>query len=189
MGLEPRLRPIQFGEPSVVALVVDTFTRGCQMNERQLADGSPVPADNSHREIQPNGQQRDYVVLSPEERAKGFVKPVRDSYVHAFPSETDRKIGCGVETRMGASIAETFARDPRLYTGTFCVGCGTHFPLKEFIWDGGGELHGEPMDPDLQEAWLVETRARRAREKEERRLARISALKAELAELEAQNAA
>lgn len=33
-------------------------------------------------ELKPNGQQRDYVVLSAEERARGFVRPVRDSYVH-----------------------------------------------------------------------------------------------------------
>lgn len=46
-----------------------------------LADGSPVLPD--HREIDPRtGQQRGYVVLSAEERAKGFVRPVRDSYVH-----------------------------------------------------------------------------------------------------------
>lgn len=47
----------------------------------QLTDGSPVTPD--HREIDPaTGQQKGYVVLSPEERAKGFVRPVRRSYVH-----------------------------------------------------------------------------------------------------------
>lgn len=51
-------------------------------NERvTLTDGSPVTPD--HREINPRtGQQRGYVVLSAEERAKGFVRPVRRSYVH-----------------------------------------------------------------------------------------------------------
>lgn len=33
----------------------------------------------------PDGQQRGYVVLSAEERAKGFVRPVRTSYVHVGP--------------------------------------------------------------------------------------------------------
>lgn len=108
------------------------------MNNRQLVDGRPVPGDNSHTELKPNGQQRDYVVLTPEERAKGFVKPVRHSYVH---------IKCGVETRMSTSIAETYARDPHFYSGTFCVGCRAHFPLKEFTWDPDGES----MDPALQE--------------------------------------
>lgn len=45
-----------------------------------LSDGSPVTSD--HRELKANGQQRGYVVLSDEERAKGFVRPVRLSYVH-----------------------------------------------------------------------------------------------------------
>lgn len=43
-----------------------------------LTDGSPVTPD--HREIIENGpragQQKAYVVLSDEERAKGFVRPL-----------------------------------------------------------------------------------------------------------------
>jgi len=154
------------------------------MSERELTDGSPVPEDGSHLKIQSNGQQRGYVVLTPEERAKGFVKPLRKSYVHAYPSEIDRQIGCGGQTTMCQAIAETYARDPRFYSGTFCVHCKTHFPLREFIWDGGGELNGEPMDPDLQDAWLLETRARRKAEAEQRRLRRIAELNAELAQLQ-----
>jgi len=157
------------------------------MSATQLTDGSPVPADRSHTELRADGQQKGYVVLSPEERAKGFVKPVRHSYIHAMPSELNRQIGCGGETIMGTALAETYARNPRFYSGTFCAGCKAHFPLNQFIWDGGGELSGEPMDPDLQEAWLVETRARRAREEQERRVARIAALRKELAELEGPN--
>lgn len=45
-----------------------------------LTDGSPVTPD--HRELKPNGQQKGYVVLSEEERAKGFVRPVRRTYIH-----------------------------------------------------------------------------------------------------------
>lgn len=156
------------------------------MSNVQLTDGSPVPADRSHTEIESSGMQKGYVVLSPEERAKGFVKPLRLSYIHAYPSEINREVGCGVETRMGNAIAETYARNPRFYSGTFCVGCKQHFPLNQFIWDGGGELNGEPMDPDLQDAWLIETRAKRAREKEDRRQKRMAELRRELTELEAQ---
>lgn len=151
------------------------------MTDIQLTDGSPVPADRSHTRIRPDGQQEGYVVLSPEERAKGFVKPVRRSYVHAFPSEVNRRIGCGVETRMSIALAETYARDPRFYSGTYCVGCMTHFPLNQFVWDDG-----EPMDPDLQEAWAVEHAAKVAREKEERRQRRIAELRRELAQLESE---
>jgi hypothetical protein len=153
------------------------------MSDRILVSGEPVPADGNHTELKSNGQQRDYVVLSPEERAKGFVKPVRRSYIHAYPSETDRQIGCGVETTMGMALAETYARNPRFYTGTFCVHCRAHFPLNQFIWDGGGELNGEPMDPDLQDAWLIDTRSRRKCEAEASRLRRIAELERELAEL------
>jgi hypothetical protein len=111
------------------------------MNDRQLTDGSPVPEDGSHREINPaTGMQRGYVVLSPEERAKGFVKPVRRSYLHAK---------CGNVTTMGLALAETYARNPHFYSGTMCVACRAHFPLNEFTW----EPDGEPMDPALQEAW------------------------------------
>jgi hypothetical protein len=108
------------------------------MSDRQLTDGSPVPADRSHTTLKPNGQQQEYVVLTPEERAKGFVKTVRHSYVHTR---------CHTSTHMGQSIAETYARDPHFYSGTFCVGCGAHFPLKEFTW----EPDGESMDPSLQD--------------------------------------
>lgn len=102
---------------------------------RTLTDGSPVTPD--HREIDPaSGQQRAYVVLSAEERAKGFVRPVRRSYVHAK---------CGVVTTMGQALAETYARDPGFYSGTFCVGCRAHFPVGadgEFTWDGTTEKVG-----------------------------------------------
>lgn len=100
-----------------------------------LTDGSPVTPD--HREIDPRtGQQKAYVVLSAEERAKGFVRPVRRSYVH------DK---CGSVTTMGQSLAETYARNPAFYSGTFCVACRNHFPVGadgEFTWDGTTEKVG-----------------------------------------------
>jgi len=92
-----------------------------------MTDGSPVAPD--HREIDENtGQQKGYVVLCPEERAKGFVRPVRRNYQHTK---------CGVVTKMGLSLAETYARDPKFYSGTFCAGCGAHFPVGEFTWLDG----------------------------------------------------
>ena len=84
-----------------------------------LTDGSPVTPD--HREIDPaTGQQKGYVVLSEDERAQGFVRPVRRSYVHEK---------CGAVTTMGQALAETYARDPKFYSGTFCAGCRNHFPV------------------------------------------------------------
>src|SRR6185312_13361363 len=55
------------------------------MNARILTNGKPVPEDNAHTKLRANGQQESYVVLSAEERAKGFVKPVRQSYRHDGP--------------------------------------------------------------------------------------------------------
>ena len=82
------------------------------------------------------GQQKEYVVLSEEERSRGFVRPVRRSYVHEK---------CGVVTTMGLALAETYAANPSFYSGTFCCGCGTHFPVGEdgeFVWDGTDEKVG-----------------------------------------------
>lgn len=105
---------------------------------RVLVSGNAVPEDNSHTELKENGQQEDYVVLCDSERAKGFVRPVRRSYKH---------LKCGSITTMSQSIAETYARDPGFYSGTFCVGCGGHYPIEtygqtgEFVWlDDGSKL-------------------------------------------------
>jgi hypothetical protein len=80
-----------------------------------------------------DGQNEAYLVLSEEERAKGFVRPLRQAYVH-------RK--CGVVTTMALAIAETYARDPGFYGATFCCGCKTHLPVSEFVWDGTTEEVG-----------------------------------------------
>lgn len=108
------------------------------MTRTTLTDGSPVTVD--HRDIIKSGpragQQKGYVVLSEEERSKGFVRPVRSSYVHEK---------CGAVTTMGQALAETYAREPAFYTGTFCCGCGAHFPVGEdgeFVWDGTDEKVG-----------------------------------------------
>ncbi len=104
------------------------------MSKTTLTDGSPVTPD--HRELRPDGQQKGYVVLSAEERAKGFVEPVRAGYVHAK---------CGVITTMGNALAETYARDPYFYSGTFCAHCRAHFPVGEngeFVWVGTDQKVG-----------------------------------------------
>ena len=78
----------------------------------------------------------DYWVLSEEERAKGFMRPVRQVYLHQR---------CGTTTRMGQALAETYARDPNFYGATFCVHCKAHYPVGaegEFTWDDSTEKVG-----------------------------------------------
>lgn len=152
---------------------------------------------------EPTSQHEVYLVLTEEERVKGFVRPVRTKYVHIgneierdeqgrilgrlikideeefplneyytkekgyggyikYPSEksplvgkyittqeleaiTLRKThygGCGVQTVMGQAIAETYARNPKFYGSTYCVGCQKHLPVDEFYWDGTNEKVG-----------------------------------------------
>lgn len=57
-----------------------------------------------------------------------FVQPVRDTYAH--------KNRCDSSTTMGADLAESFARDPKQYSKTFCANCGDYYPLDEFVWEG-----------------------------------------------------
>lgn len=85
------------------------------------SDSAPVP------------QNAVYLVLSEEERAKGFVRPVRQSYLHST---------CGTVTTMGLALAETYARDPSFYGATYCCHCRMHKPVSEFTWDVDGQVVG-----------------------------------------------
>jgi len=85
-------------------------------------DGPPVP------------QAEAYLVLSDEERARGFMRPVRRSYIHTY---------CGVVTSMGLEIAETYATNPYFYGSTYCIHCGAHRPVGEhgeFEWEDGTKV-------------------------------------------------
>lgn len=139
----------------------------------EFSGGKRIEGD--HTEIDPaTGMQRGYVILSEEERAKGFVRPVRRTYIHVgkrpkyptrpltpdeeakykyagyavyepypesespvvgrFWTQAELDSGCGAETRMAQDIAETYARKPDFYGGTYCVGCRKHLPVDEFVW-------------------------------------------------------
>ena len=73
-------------------------------------------------------QHSKYLVLSEEERAKGFIRPVRRTYIHN---------ACGVATTMGLPLAETYSRDPKFYGSTYCCGCEKHLAVSEFKWEDG----------------------------------------------------
>ena len=99
-----------------------------------------------HQQRPGSGMNESYLVLSEEERARGFVRPVHRTYVHTV---------CGAATSMGQSIAETYARDPSFYGATYCVGCKTHLPVGiggEFVWD----VPAPPFRTDAEyKAWLA----------------------------------
>lgn len=85
---------------------------------KTLADGTQIYP--THREITASGMQRGYVVLAEEERAKGFIRPFRDSYIHTK---------CGGLTTMARSIAETYARNPNSTAALFVLAVALIFPL------------------------------------------------------------
>lgn len=100
--------------------------------------------------IDPRSKQHlDYYVLCPEERAKGFARPVRRTYIHVgkppdgesfeYPITKTFPGGCGTRTSMGVALAETYARDPHFYSHTFCCTCQDHFPVDQFVWEGTTE--------------------------------------------------
>lgn len=75
-----------------------------------------------------------YLVLSDEEIAQGFARPLRDQYLH---------VKCGAVTTMNYSIAATYARQPHFYGATYCCQCGMHRPVGErgeFVWLENGDV-------------------------------------------------
>lgn len=104
------------------------------MDEPKLCttNGKPV-AEVRASQTNETGQHDGYIVLCPDERAKGFVRPYRDRYKHST---------CGTVTTMGRDLSETYARDPKFYSHTFCVTCNRHLPVGEFTWSKDGEVVG-----------------------------------------------
>jgi hypothetical protein len=93
----------------------------------------PTDPDLTHGpDIDPAGQASAYLVLSEADRAEGFLRPVRESYLH---------LPCSKVTTMSRPIAETYARDPGFYGATYCTRCGLHRPVVEFVWlDDGSQV-------------------------------------------------
>lgn len=163
-------------------------------SHRALLDMQPMPSKRQTITDDPNhpginvptasGQNETYLVLSEAERAKGFVRPYRDSYKHVgappkyplfdltdeqkarvgggnsyvkfekYPPERGPALGrywtaaelarkgCGAVTTMGRLLSETYARQPSFYGSTFCVGCGAHHEVAEFVWTADGQVVG-----------------------------------------------
>ena len=112
-------------------------------SQQAMTDGSPVKPD--HREIDPTtGMQKGYVVLSAEERAKGFVRPVRRSYRHVGirPTHPLRPLTAEEVARhakYGVPYVAFEAYDDGSVTGRFWTqaqldsGCGTITTMGEAL--------------------------------------------------------
>lgn len=90
----------------------------------------------------PNGQHERYPssVLLGEDGKPAFKQPIRNKYLHPT---------CGAVTLMrGDDLCLTYATNPGFYGRTFCVGCGEHRPISEFLWEPDhtpmNEVAGEP---------------------------------------------
>ena len=106
----------------------NTVTLSGKPPNPDYAGPAPQPIDPA------TGMHGDYYVLSEDERSKGYVRPVRQTYRHEK---------CGKTTTMGMAIAETYARNPGYYSGTFCAHCREHFPVGkngEFVWEDGSKV-------------------------------------------------
>lgn len=85
-------------------------------------------------DTEPAPQAEAYLVLSQEERDKGFVRPVRRTYIHEI---------CGTATTMSLPLAETYAAKPSFYGATYCATCGRHLPVGpngQFVWEDGSKV-------------------------------------------------
>jgi hypothetical protein len=98
-----------------------------------LTDDPNVPHAQGPADEEPTPQAATYLVLPAGDRARGFVRPLRTSYQH---------VTCGQVTTMALPLAETYAVNPRFYSGTYCVGCRKHRPVAEFRWQPDGQVVG-----------------------------------------------
>src|SRR6185312_1653473 len=129
----------------------------------ERAKGFVKPVRRSYKHVGPPPAPTNLRDLDSSEKAKGYDTKYGYVKFEPYPADPEGPIGkywtqaelaragsnCGCVTTMATSLAETYARDPHFYSGTFCCGCHKHYPLNEFVW----EPDGEPMDPRLQEEW------------------------------------
>jgi hypothetical protein len=98
----------------------------------------------------PGPQNQAYLVMSQSEIDKGYVRPLRRTYIHtrgaiAVPGpDGSGVVGqlCGGQTTMSFQIAATYAADPTFYGSTYCVKCRGHYPVREFDWSEDGTVVG-----------------------------------------------
>lgn len=132
-GMEIRCyrRGMAYGKSPIKGLPPALPANSPRLATRPAPVTSHLTTDPNHPDLtrggdtEPGPQAKVYLVLSEEERAKGFTRPYRDAYKHDV---------CGTVTTMGRALSETYARDPKFYGATYCVKCAMHRPVAEFRW-------------------------------------------------------
>lgn len=131
------------------------------LSEAERAKGFVRPVRLSYRHVGIAGPQHPLRDLTDHEReffaGEGYVKA--EEWRTDDPDDCDGTRcrfwtqaeldnigkGCGAVTTMGVALAETYARQPGFYSGTFCCGCGVHLPVGEegeFVWEPYGSRVG-----------------------------------------------
>ena len=129
------------------------------------------PNDPALKEGQKNetGQHEIYLVLSEEERAKGFVRPVRNSYVHVGKKQRGIEIHCMLTEKEKEKFYEKYPEDKsKRYVAVLTVmkkedGSflgGTYVTQKELDAWKTGKLIGGCGTTTTMGAALSETYAR-----------------------------
>lgn len=119
--------------------------------EEERKRGFVRPYRNSYRHV---GEKPKYPIrpLTDDETARyghfGYVA------YEEYPKDGSTALGrywtqrdldaraCGAETKMGVELSETYARNPKFYGATYCVGCQMHRPVQEFVWTADGTVVG-----------------------------------------------
>jgi hypothetical protein len=117
------------------------------LSDAERAKGFVRPYRDAYRHVgaRPANPVRD---LTGDEQAKyghaGFVKyePYPGTAGGRFWTADELAPRCGSVTVMGRALSETYARDPKFYGSTFCVTCGAHFKVAQFVWDAEGQVVG-----------------------------------------------
>jgi hypothetical protein len=91
---------------------------------------SPAAASQPPQDAPPKAAPR---VLTPEEAAKGYVRPHRDAVTHQK---------CGIVSILRRDVAQAFAKTPTMLSRVRCTACRGDFDAKDFVWSGSKEAVG-----------------------------------------------